>query len=84
MSYPHKFIKLTEQERKRIEAELRRCAMQGKLRERKRLQVIYLSGQGKTFQEIQALLAKASYRSIKRWVSAYLKSGLDGLIKWDK
>ncbi|MFA5793781.1 MAG: helix-turn-helix domain-containing protein [Candidatus Brocadiia bacterium] len=84
MPYPHVFIKLTDPERKRIKEELHRLAIASKLRERRRLQVIYFSDQSNTYQEIQELLKKVSYRSIKNWVSIYRKSGIDGLIKGAK
>ncbi|MFH0888294.1 MAG: helix-turn-helix domain-containing protein [Planctomycetota bacterium] len=84
MSYPHTYIKLTEEERKGVSAELKRLAIIGKDKERKRLQVVWLSDSGLTFEQIARRLGK-SYRTVQRWVSKYRKEGLKAFgVKHDK
>jgi len=76
MPYQHRFIKLAEEERKRISRELERFAIRGEHRKRKRLQAVWLSDSGLTYQQISKRL-DVTYQSVKMWISAYRKSGLD-------
>jgi DNA-binding transcriptional ArsR family regulator len=86
MPYPHKFIKLTEEERKRLEAELKNlaitteCCNRRRLQKRRRLQAIYFSSIGWEIDKISKSL-KVSYRSVKGWLSAYRKNGIEALIR---
>ena len=79
MPYPHVYITLTPEERQRIKQELQRLAALKKWNKRKPLQALYLSGQKKIFQDIANYLG-VSYRTVKRWVYRYKKSGLDSFI----
>jgi len=83
MPYPHKFIKLTFKERVNIRLKLEELYKQGKKRECKRLETIYWSDKGLPFKDICEAI-KVSYRSVKGWVSAYQKNGMDGLLKGAK
>jgi hypothetical protein len=80
MPYPHKFIKLTPAQKKQVDQALKHFVITHQYRRRKRLQIIYLSDQGKTFREISRRLG-VSYRTVKRRVSLYQKEGLDPLLK---
>ncbi|HLD36192.1 MAG TPA: helix-turn-helix domain-containing protein [Planctomycetota bacterium] len=64
MPYPHQFIKLTGPERILLNREITRLASTGKIRACRRLQAIYLSDRGHTYQEICESL-DVSYRSVK-------------------
>jgi hypothetical protein len=83
MPYPHKFIELTFAERVRIRLEMERLHAQGKERECKRLEAVYLSAKKLTLQQI-ARQVKATYRSVKKWVSTYQKGGTSALVKGEK
>jgi transposase len=75
MPYPHKFIKLTQEEQWLVSAHLQRLAREGKDRERKRLQVVFLSNQGLTFRQIMKRLGMC-YRTVKNCVYIWKKEGL--------
>ncbi|MEW6027520.1 MAG: helix-turn-helix domain-containing protein [Planctomycetota bacterium] len=77
MPFPHRFIKLADEERRRISRELERLAQQGDFRRRKRLQAVYLSNSGLTYDRIAERL-KVSYWSVQLWISTYQKLGLNG------
>ena len=79
MPYPHAYIKLTEEERQRISRELQTMAQRGQHRRRKRLQAIWLSDSGLTYQEISKRL-DVTYQSVKMWISAYRKVGWDNFL----
>jgi len=84
MPYPHTYIKLTDEERKRVSVELQRLTIIGKDKERKRLQAVWLSDCGLTFEQIARRFGK-SYRTVQRWVSKYRKERLKALgVKHDK
>ncbi|MFH1226638.1 MAG: helix-turn-helix domain-containing protein [Planctomycetota bacterium] len=76
MPFPHAFIKLTDDERKRISRELQTMALKGQNRKRKRLQAVWLSDKGHTFKQISTML-DVTYQSVKTWVSLYRQVGLD-------
>lgn len=75
MPYPPVFIKLTREERWWVSAQLQRLAREGKDRERKRLQVIYLSNQRLTFRQIMKQLGMC-YRTVRNCVYIWKKHGL--------
>ena len=90
MSYPHTFITLTPEERKRIKDENQRlmhlmsmsCQRQIRLRlenKRKPLQTLYLSDQKKTFQNIADYL-DVSYTTVRGWIYRYRKDGVGDFI----
>lgn len=79
MPYPHTFINLSPEEKSKISRELERMAIKGEHRKRKRLQGVWLSNSGLTYQEISKRLA-VTYQSVKMWISAYKKLGLDGFL----
>lgn len=92
MPYPHKFVKLTPEEAKKIEKVLKQLALARKWKRRDPLQAIYLSGWGVgekggkpaqkfTFQGIAKYLG-VTYRTVKNWVYRYRKEGLEGFIAW--
>ena len=76
MSYPHQYIKLSEEEQKRITRELQNFAIKWKFRKRRRLQAVWLSHSGLTYQEISKRLG-ITYRSVKQWLSTYRKKGIE-------
>ena len=76
MPYPHKFIKLTDDERKKINQELQVMAMRKQFRKRRRLQAISLSDSGFSYDEISQRL-DSSYWTVQLWISTYRKLGLD-------
>lgn len=80
MPYPHAFIKLTKEERRKIKSELQRLLAAGLPKKRKPLQMLYFSDIGKTFKAIAKYL-DVDYRTVKRWISAYRKDGLAAFIK---
>ncbi len=80
MPHPPVFIKLTGQERILLNREVARLASTGKIRACRRLQAIYLSDRGHTYQEICKSL-DVSYASVKNWVAIYRKQGINGLLK---
>ena len=73
MSYPHKFIKLTRPEEKRLWDEMQACLKAGKDRKYKRLKGIWLSSKRLTFDQI-AEISDVPYRTVQRWVSKYRQS----------
>lgn len=75
MPYPHKFIRLTREQRWLVSTHLQRLAREGKNRERKHLQVIYLSNSGLTFKQIMKRL-NMCYRTVRNCVYTYEKDGL--------
>jgi hypothetical protein len=81
MPYPHKFIKLTPEEREKIKRELKRLARLEKWKKRKPLQALYLSDQKKTISSIAKYLEKTN-RTVRGWFYRYEKEGLDRFIKW--
>ncbi|MFH0889040.1 MAG: helix-turn-helix domain-containing protein [Planctomycetota bacterium] len=81
MPYPHTYIKLTPEEKKRIEKEIERLTLLRQWKKRKPLQVLYLSDQKKTFRDIAEYLGK-SFDTIRRWVYRYRKDGLEDFIRW--
>ena len=81
MPYPHQYITLTPEEKKRIEKEIERLTLLRKWEKRKPLQMLYLSDQKTTFRDIANYLGK-SYFTICKWVYRYRKEGLDGFILW--
>lgn len=80
MPYPHTFIKLTAEERKKVSIELKRLAAAGQWRKRKPLQALWLSDQGRTLDQIAEYL-KVTYQSVKMWVAKYRKEGLVSFLK---
>jgi CRP-like cAMP-binding protein len=79
MPYPHYFVKLTPDEKKRIAKEIERLTLLRQWKKRKPLQALYLSNERKPFRDIAKYLG-VSYRTVKRWVYRYKKSGLDCFI----
>jgi len=79
MPYPHTFITLTTEAQQRIKIELQRLVALKKWKKRKPLQALWLSDQKRIFRDIANYL-KVDYRTVKRWVSRYRKSGLNGFI----
>ena len=79
MPFPHKFIKLTDEERKRISRELQAMALKGQSRKRKRLQAVWLSDSGLTYEQICQRL-DTSYWAVQLWITTYQKLGLDGFL----
>ncbi|MEW6026247.1 MAG: helix-turn-helix domain-containing protein [Planctomycetota bacterium] len=75
MPYPHKFIKLTLEEKKQIKIKLKKLEVLGKSGKRKRLIALCLSDKGETFRFISWYL-NVSYRTVKRWISDYRENGL--------
>jgi transposase len=75
MPYPHTYIKLSPDEKSRISRELEQMALKGEHRKRKRLQAVWLSNSGLTYQEICQRL-DVTYQSVKMWITAYKKLGL--------
>ena len=76
MPYPHTYIKLTDEERKKINQELQVMAMRKQFRKRRRLQSISLSDSGFNYDEISHRL-DVSYWAVQLWISTYRKLGLD-------
>ncbi|MEW6027325.1 MAG: helix-turn-helix domain-containing protein [Planctomycetota bacterium] len=76
MPYPHTYIKLSPEEKSRISRELEQMALKGKHRKRKRLQAVWLSNSGLTYEEISQRL-DVTYQSVKMWILAYKKLGID-------
>jgi len=83
MPYPHQFIKLTDEEEKLIARELQTFSIKGQSKKRRRLQSVWLSDSGLTYQEISKRLG-VSYRSVKQWLSNYRKRGIEPFIKGEK
>ncbi|MFH0888750.1 MAG: helix-turn-helix domain-containing protein [Planctomycetota bacterium] len=81
MPYPHYFVKLTPEEKKRIAKEIERLTLLRQWKKRKPLQTLYLSDQKKTFRDIANYLGK-SFTTIRRWVYRYRKDGLEDFIRW--
>lgn len=75
MPYPHVFIKLTEEERKIVNDELKNLAIAGNYKKRRPLQILYLSDSGITFSGICTRLG-FSYATVRRWIYRYKKEGL--------
>jgi len=75
MPYPHTYIKLFPEEKKRIEKEIERLTLLRKWKKRKPLQTLYLSNEQKPFRDIADYL-KVSYSSVRQWVYRYKKEGL--------
>jgi hypothetical protein len=75
MPYPHKFIRLSREERWLVSAHLQQLAREGKDRERNRLQVIFLSNERLTFQQIMKRLDMC-YRTVQNCVYIWKKQGL--------
>ena len=79
MPYPHQYITLTPEEQEKITIELKRLALQGKLKKRKQLQALYFSNMKVTFSGI-AKSSKVHYATVRRWIYYYRKHGLDAFI----
>jgi hypothetical protein len=79
MPYPHQFVKLTDEERRKISSILADLAVKGKWQKRQRVSAVWFSDQGHTEEQISQLL-KVSYRSVKKWLSIYRKGGLEALL----
>ena len=80
MPFPHTFIKLTDEERKRISREIRVLWQANQTRKGKRLQAIWMSDAGYTIKQISGRLGVA-YRTVKMWFSTYHKVGLEEYIR---
>lgn len=59
-----------------ITLELQNLAANGQYRKRKRLQAVWLSHSGLTYQQISKRL-EVSYRIVKQWLSTYRKKGIE-------
>ena len=81
MPYPHTYIKLTPEEKKKIEKEIERLTLLRQWKKRKPLQALYLSNKKKTFKNIAEYLG-VDYSTIRNWVYRYRKERLEGLISW--
>ncbi|MBI4712283.1 MAG: helix-turn-helix domain-containing protein [Planctomycetes bacterium] len=79
MPYPHQYIKLTDEERKILEAEIKKAVGDTSNKRRRRLQIPYLSDQGWTFRSIMAN-TKFSYATVRRYIYRYRKDGLKAYI----
>ncbi|MEW6026439.1 MAG: helix-turn-helix domain-containing protein [Planctomycetota bacterium] len=77
MSYPHYFIRLNPDERRQMLIKLSQYAVKGQHSQRRRLQAIYFSDKGETFEQISKRL-NVSYRTVQRWISFYHRKGLNG------
>ncbi|MEW6027099.1 MAG: helix-turn-helix domain-containing protein [Planctomycetota bacterium] len=75
MPYPHQFIKLTDEERTIVKAEIQRYGKEGKVKKRAHIQILYFSDQGQDFQSIAVVLS-LSYPTVRRWIYLYRKEGL--------
>ncbi|MDI6788786.1 MAG: helix-turn-helix domain-containing protein, partial [Planctomycetota bacterium] len=66
MPFPHQYITLTPEERKRIENEIKRLTLLRQWRKRYPLQALLFSDQKMTFKNIAETLG-VDYRTVKRW-----------------
>ena len=76
MPYPHRYITLSPEERNRISRLLQELSINRQYRKRIRLQAIWLSDQKQTYLQISQNL-NVTYQSVKMWIAAYRKVGLD-------
>lgn len=81
MSYPHKYLFLTPEEKKKIEDEIKRLTIAHQWRKRYPLQALLFSNQKMTFKNIANTLG-VDYSTVRDWVYRYRKKGLDGFIEW--
>ncbi|MFA5795257.1 MAG: helix-turn-helix domain-containing protein [Candidatus Brocadiia bacterium] len=75
MPYPHKFVKLTDQERKEVESALKELLHRRESKKRRRLQIIYWSDQGSSYDSIAKSLY-FSYATVRRWIYRWQKEGI--------
>lgn len=75
MGKSHVFVQLTAVQGKRLKAFLKKAPGE---RARRRAQAIWFSSQGQPVREIAKLLS-VSERSVRSWLAAWRKEGLDGL-----
>ncbi|MBI4712073.1 MAG: helix-turn-helix domain-containing protein [Planctomycetes bacterium] len=80
MPYPHRYIKLTDDQRRQVKWKLQELLMAGKSRARTKLQAIWLSDRGDTFSGI-ARHSGRTYRTIQNWMRRYRAMGFDAFIK---
>lgn len=83
MPYPHKFIKLAEEERRAIIAESKRLALLGKWKKRWPIDILLLSDQDRTFRYISKWMSR-SYSTVRRWIYLYEKDGIKPFISGQK
>lgn len=79
MPYPHSFIKLTEEERKTVSRKLSEFNQAGKYKKRRRLQVLWFSNQGITYEQISKK-TDLSYQRVRELIYLYRKEGLKPFI----
>ncbi|MBI5778675.1 MAG: helix-turn-helix domain-containing protein [Planctomycetes bacterium] len=79
MPYPHQFIKLTPEEKKKVSFWLERYALIGRYNKRRRLQILYLSDQQIGFKRIAQRL-KYHYDTVRWNIYLYRKQGLKPFI----
>ena len=75
MGRSHVFVHLTPAQRRRLKAFLKKPPND---RARRRAQAIWFSSQGQPVREVAKLLS-VSERSVRSWLAAWRKEGLDGL-----
>ncbi|MDI6733525.1 MAG: helix-turn-helix domain-containing protein [Planctomycetota bacterium] len=80
MPFPHKYITLTPEERKKIEQEIKRLTLLLQWKKQRPLKALLFSDQKMTFKNIAETL-RVSYTTVRRWVYAYRKHGLNAFIR---
>ncbi|MDI6788470.1 MAG: helix-turn-helix domain-containing protein [Planctomycetota bacterium] len=81
MPYPHKYITLTPEEKKRVVDEIKRLTLARRWKRRRPLQMLYFSDQKLPFRAIADTLI-VSYSTVCNWVYRYRREGLEGFIAW--
>lgn len=81
MPYPKKHIKLTDEERLIVIAQLAVYQKEGKWKKRKRLQILYWSDQGRGIRAIMGSTG-FSYATVRRWLYRYEKEGLKPFLSY--
>ena len=79
MPYPHQFIKLTPEEKKQVSFWLERYVVTGQHKKRRRLQVLWLSDEGLTYESISQRIG-LSYQRVRELIYLYRKAGLNSFI----
>lgn len=79
MPFPHKFIKLTPEQKKQVEQALKHFAITGQYKKHRRLQFVYLSNERLTFQQISKRLG-VSYRMVQKWYLKYRQKELGAFL----
>ncbi|MFH1230725.1 MAG: helix-turn-helix domain-containing protein [Planctomycetota bacterium] len=80
MPYPHSFIKLTPDERKKIKKKLQKLAQGGQWKKRPPLQALLLSDDGRTFEQIYKWVG-VHYRTVQKWFFKYRQKGLNAFLQ---